>query len=201
MKHTIKYLALTGSVALLAACGGGGGDSTVNTFAQLEADARAAATGYIDPDSGDFLAAERTSLPAAGSASYAGYVGGEVDGAGLIGELSLDVTFAAGDTGTITGSADSFQHETDGAYTGTLNLVGGQVLADQGLGGEDYVAGTLDGNLTNGGTVYATNIGLDGSFMGGTGTDTPDAIAGYALGNVGTGPGSSFDGIFIVTQP
>lgn len=198
MKHTIKYLALTGSVAVLAACGGSGGGSgsTVNTFAQMEAEARAAADGYIDPDTGALLAAERTSLPAGGTASYEGYVGGEVDGAGLIGELSLDVAFAPLDTATITGSASNFQHETDGAFTGTLALNNANVLPGA-PGGADLLAGDLQGNLANGGTTYATDIALDGSFLGGTGTDTPDAIAGGAVGAVG---GSFFDGVFILLE-
>lgn len=198
MKHTIKYLALTGSVALLSACGGGGGDSTVNTFAQLEADARAAAAGYIDPDTGALLADARNSLPATGTASYEGYIGGDVDGAGLIGELSLGVEFAAGDNGTVTGSATNFQHETDGAYTGTLTVNNGNVLPGGGVGGEDLLAGDLQGSLSNGGTDYATDIALDGSFLGGTGAETPDAIAGGAFGDFGD---SFFEGIFIVTQP
>lgn len=196
MKHGIRYLALAGSVALLAGCGGGG-DSEVDTFAQMEADARAAAAGYLDPDTGALLVAERTSLPASGSASYDGYVGGEVDGAGLIGELSLDVTFAVGDNGTITGEAKNFEHETDGAYTGTLTVSGGNILPGA-PGDADTVAADLSGTLSNGGTNYSTDIALDGAFMGGTGTDTPDAIGGAALGTVGTDP---FDGIFIVKRP
>lgn len=196
MKHGIRFLALAGSLALLTGCGGGG-DSEVDTFSRMEADARAAAAGYVDPDTGALLAAERSSLPASGTASYDGYVGGEVDGAGLIGELSLDVTFGVGDNGTITGSATNFQHETDGAYTGTLTVSGGNILPGA-PGAEDTVAADLGGTLSNGGTAYSTDIALDGAFMGGTGAETPDAIGGSALGTVGT---DLFDGIFIVKRP
>lgn len=198
MKHGIKYLALAGSVALLAGCGGSGGDSEVDTFTQMEADARTAAAGYVDTETGALLAAERTTLPTTGTASYDGYVGGDVDGAVLIGELSLDVAFAVGDNGTITGSATNFQHETDGAYTGTLTVSGGNILPGGDPATEDAVAGDLTGTLSNGGTGYATDIALDGAFMGGTGTETPDAIGGSALGTVGT---DLFEGIFIVKRP
>jgi hypothetical protein len=197
MKNGITSLALAGTLALLAGCGGGG-DSEVATFTQMEADARAAAQGYIDPDTGALLAAERTSLPNSGTASYDGYVGGEVDGAGLIGELSLDVAFAVGDNGTITGSATNFQHETQGAYTGTLTVNNGNILPGGAPGTADTVAADLQGTLSNGGDDYATDIALDGAFLGGTGPDTPAAVAGGAVGNVG---GGLFDGIFIVVQP
>jgi hypothetical protein len=44
--------------------------------------------------------------------------------------------------------------------------------------------------------TYANDIALDGSFLG-RGTETPDAIAGGAVGTVG---GSFFDGIFILLE-
>ncbi|MBD3764572.1 MAG: hypothetical protein IE927_07495 [Rhodobacterales bacterium] len=84
MTNRIKYLALAGSVALLAGCGGGGtgGGGVTAGYAAMETAARDLADGYIDPDTGALEAAARTSLPAAGTASYTGHVGGEVDGAG-----------------------------------------------------------------------------------------------------------------------
>lgn len=197
MKTSIKYVALVGSVALLAGCGGGG-DSEVNTYAALEAEAIAAAAGFVDTDTGALLQAERTSLPAAGTASYDGYIGGEVDSAGLIGTLSLDVDFDAGDEGTITGTAGNFQHETDGAYTGNLTLTGGTILPGFDATEPDAILGTLEGDLTNGINIYDTNIALDGEFMGGTGVEVPDAIGGAATGFVGI---DIFDGIFIVKTP
>ena len=200
MTYRVTYLALAGSVALLAGCGGGGSDSTVNTYAQMETDARALATGYIDPDTGAILpgAEERTNLPQSGQGSYEGYVGGDLEGEGLIGELSMTVNFGVGDTGTITGTADNFMHETQGAYTGALNLQNGTIVTGGSGSVSDGVAGDLTGTLSNGGNTYDTEINLEGVFLGGSGTDVPDAMAGGAVGEVGTG---FFDGLFILTIP
>jgi hypothetical protein len=197
MKHGLHLLALAGSVALLAGCGGGGSDSTVNTFLDLDAEARAAAEGYIDPDTGALASgvSERTNLPQSGSADYNGYVKGDLEGEGLVGELALKVDFSLGDNGTITGTADNFQHETEGAYAGTLDLENGLILPGLTGSDPDGIAGDLNGTLSNGGTNHATSIALEGGFLGGSGTDTPDAMAGGAVGNVGAG---LFDGIFIL---
>jgi hypothetical protein len=201
MKHGMKYMALVGSMALLAGCGGGGDGDRVNAdYVALAAEAEAAAEGIVDTETGALAAGveARTSLPNSGTASYDGYVGGEVGGAGLVGELSLNVNFANNDTGTITGSATNFQHETDGAYAGTLTLEGGTIVpGGGGAGSSDSVAGDLDGNLTNGGTIYPTIIGLDGEFVGGTGMDIPTSIGGFAGGTVGL---QDFTGTFIATM-
>ncbi len=197
MKYGMKYLALAGSVALLAGCGGGGEDSAVNTFLEMDAEARAAAAGYIDPDTGGLLVSERTNLPQSGSADYSGYVKGEVDNAALVGELSLAVDFGVGDTGPISGSATNFQHETEGAYSGSLALNNGVIVPGASGSDSDGVAGDLMGTLSNGGNSYDTEIALEGGFLGGSGTDTPNAMAGGAIGTVGS---ELFDGIFILLQ-
>lgn len=189
MLRKLPLLALAGSVAVLAACSDG-----QTAYEALDDDVAAAAAGLIDPATGALLADARTDLPSSGTAAYAGFVSGEVDGAGLIGELDLEVTFAPGSNGTLTGTADSFEHEADGAYAGTLTLTGGNILPNAGPTGEDLVAGDLEGTLTNGGADYVTTIGLDGSFLGGAGTAVPDAIAGGATGTVGA---DAFEGIFV----
>jgi hypothetical protein len=198
MKDKMKYCALVAVVAALAGCGGGGTDAAVTSnppsYADLTTSAQAAAAGLIDLDTGAFAGTERTTLPNSGAATYTGYVGGDVNGAGLIGELSLTADFA---TSGVTGSATNFQHETAGAYTGTLGLQGGTILAGAQFGDPDKLYGTLQGDLVNGGTTYASDIALDGSFLGGTGTDVPDAIAGLADGTIG---GDFLTGAFIVKK-
>lgn len=108
------------------------------------------------------------------------------------------MAFGPGDNGTITGAADNFQHETDGAYTGKLHVAAGNILPGPTAADEDTIAVDLTGTLANAGVLYDTEINLDGSFMGHAGAETPDAIGGAAVGTVG---GSFLHGIFIVTQP
>ena len=71
--------------------------------------------GIVDLDTGEVLATERQFLPTTGTATYTGYVGGDVAGDTLIGELSLTANFTGG--GTVEGTATNFQHEVDGAYS------------------------------------------------------------------------------------
>jgi len=197
MNNKTKYIALAATVSLLAGCGGGGGDDapTAPTYAEMDAAATTAATGIIDLDTGDMIATERQVLPTTGSATYTGYVGGDVDGSTLIGELSLTANFTGG--GTVSGSATNFQHEVDGAYTGSLTMPSTGI--DPNLDGDQEFAGTLTGTLANGGTDYATDITLTGYFAGGT-DDTvavPTAVAGFADGTVGS---DLLTGAFIATQ-
>lgn len=123
-----------------------------------------------------------------------------MDGEGFIGELTLDVDFNPGDTGTITGGATGFQHETQGAYTGSLLLNQGFVLPGApGAGDAVAVAGGLSGTLSNGGTDYATDIQLEGSFYGGAPADIPTVVGGYSYGEVGVGL-DNFEGAFVATN-
>jgi hypothetical protein len=199
-----KYLVLVGAVALFAGCSSSSNsiDDDNPAFTALLDDATTMAAGLVDLDTGASLAAERTNLPESGGVTFTGFVGGDVDGATLIGELTLNATFAAADTGSITGSATGFEHETDGAYTGTLDvdpmtsfIIPGTMSSDA-----DVLTVDLSGNLQNGGMTYATDITLEGSFFGGAdnGSDDPTAVGGAAFGDVGA---DSFDGAFVATSP
>jgi len=192
-------LALVGAVALLAGCSSSNDDEDT-AFTTLADEATTMAAGLVDFDTGAPLAAERTNLPDSGSVAFTGFVGGEVNGAGLVGELTLNATFAAADSGSVTGNATGFEHETDGAYTGTLDVTSG-VIFDGGTPSDaDVLSVDLNGDLQNGGMTYATDITLDGSFFGGAdnGSDDPTAVGGAAFGDVGT---ESFDGAFVATSP
>jgi predicted small lipoprotein YifL len=197
MKTKTKYIALAATVSLLAGCGGGGGDDapTAPTYAEMEAAATTAAAGIVDLDTGEVLATERQFLPTTGTATYTGYVGGDVAGDTLIGELSLTANFTGG--GTVEGTATNFQHEVDGAYTGTLTMPATNIVAN-GSGDQEF-ASTLSGTLANGGSDYTTDIALTGNFVGGTDNTTvvPTAVAGSAIGTVGS---DFLQGAFIATQ-
>lgn len=198
MKKNVTFIALAAAAATLSACGGGGTSvNTAPTYAELVARADTASAGIIDLQSGQFLTTERTSLPAAGSASYTGYIGDDTQGGVLIGELSMTATFTGGDGGTVTGSATNFQHETNGAYTGTLTMSNGTILPGGTASAADTFQADLGGDLTNNGNTQTVAVLLDGSFFGGTGTDVPTAVAGSGIGTIGA---DSFDPTFIATQ-
>ena len=191
MNNAFKLAAAVGLATLVSGCGGSSTGEETSSYVSLSTSALAMADPYVDSDGNlkDGVVA-RTDVPVVGSANYAGYIGGELtpagggDAAGIVGELALNANFG---TGVVTGSATNFQHETDGAYTGTLTADGTSAISFGGTNlDEDTLGATLSGTLSNGGTNYATDIALDGVFIGGVGAAAPDAVAGYADGTVGT---------------
>ena len=196
MTKLFKSVALLGAIAVIAGCSGSNNDPADNQsadFDELSAAAVAMAENFVDLDTGAPIAVERTDLPDDATAQYTGYVGGLLGDDGFVGTLTLDVDFNPNDTGSITGSATDFQHQVDGAYTGTLLLNAGSILPGQSL------AGDLEGTLSNDGTDYATEIVLDGSFFGGAPVDVPTAVGGAAFGEVGVEL-DNFDGAFIAAN-
>ncbi|OOY30460.1 hypothetical protein [Thioclava sp. F36-6] len=199
MKNQVKYLVLAGAVAGLAGCGGGGSSSStpaVRDYATLlsEAQQMAQDTGVIDTNTGtiDPTATARTTLPANGSGTYTGYVSGSANGGELIGELTLTADLG---TPQISGSAANFQHETDGAYSGTMAMP--NVPISTNLAGEQEFAGQLSGDLDNGGTTYATVIGMTGHFY--DGDNGVNTIAGDTTTTIALIPQPD-PGVFIATQ-
>lgn len=184
----MKYFPLAAvcavSLVALSACGGGSsGTATVDpTFADVTADAAAMQGKYTNAN-GDLLAgvapASTSDINSSANGSYSGYVGGDLNGDGLVGTLTVDANFVAG---TASNTATDFQHETDGAYAGTLTGAG--VIQPTAPAGTPQISTTLAGDLSNNGTDYATSIALDGSFIA-NGADPTGAIAGTADGTVG----------------
>ena len=187
MKTIARFIVLTGAIAALAAC-----DSTSSVgLADLQKDSAAMAAKYLDAN-GNLLPGVNATLwadvPIAGTATYNGYVAGELPSGDLIGQLEMTVGFATDD---LSGFADNFQHENDGSYDGALALTG--VLNRGAAPNIPQIAGTLSGTLTNNATDYATAIALDGDMIG---TDY-DAVGGYADGTVGA---AVFEGIFVAER-
>jgi hypothetical protein len=207
MKLDPKLLIAAVAVSLLAACGGGGDDDddgsslpppTSNSFADLEAAASAMAGNYIDLVSGDLLpGVSRTdaiALPASGSATYNGYVGGEIaggplDGNALIGELALTTEFNGVNSGAITGSATNFYDQTNTGYGGTLTVSG----TTSPTSAINQLAADMAGTLTAGSSSYGVDVLLDGDFIG----TAPDTVGGLADGDVA---GGLFTGAFIAER-
>lgn len=186
---------LVAATAVVAGCSNSDDtpDPGYASFAEIAPDAIAMRSAYVDVD-GNFLMgvvpATDADIPDSGTAQYLGFVAGDLNGADLIGQLTVDVMFQ---TETISSSATNFFHETQGAYTGTLAgtgvLVPDQLLVPQ-------ISTSLVGTLTNNSVDYATNIALEGDIVA-NGVDTAGAIAGYADGNVGMGV---FTGAFVAER-
>lgn len=183
-----KTLASAGFVAALAACESGSNE--VVDFATLSMNADTLQSKYTDGN-GNLLAGQSRSapadIPASGTANYAGYVAGDVDGSSLVGELTIEAAFA---TNTISSTATNFIHETDGDYTG--DLTGSGPLTRTPPAGVPQVSTTLDGTLSNAGTDYATTIALEGDLTA-NGSDPVGTVAGVADGLVGA---DFFSGVF-----
>ncbi len=188
MNRVNMLAAFAASSVLLAGCSNddGGGSTTPDytSFAEIEPDAAAMQSSYTDSNGALLMGitpATAMDIPDSGSATYNGFISGEIGGSDLIGQLTINAAFAVGD-GSITSSATGFYHETDGAYTGTLTGTG--ILVQDPPMGVSQVQTDIDGTLSNGGTDYVTAIALEGSVIA-NGADPIGAIAGTADGNVG----------------
>lgn len=168
------------TLCALAACGGSSTSPTVS-YQSLTTSAATLQDKYTDAN-GDLLAgmapAASADINAAPNATYTGYVSGVVGGSDLVGTLSVDADFAAK---TTTATAEDFFHATDGAYTGTLTGTGN--IQPSAPAGTAQMSTTLNGDLTNGGTVYTTALALNGDFVA-AGGDAVGAIAGTADGTL-----------------
>ena len=176
-------------LAGLAACGGGGGAGDGNGGApgdgsagvshadQLRAlDAAAARLADLDLTG---------SLPASGSASYAGHLGASavIDGAPVFVTAAVELTARFG-SGTIFGSFANAR-----AADGTVD--GGGEFANGTFGPAGIEAG-VSGTLVRAGTTHAIAGDLRGAFLGPGAEAVVGAIeAGLSRGGVSSG---SFDG-------
>ncbi|MDC1399804.1 hypothetical protein N8306_04755 [Yoonia sp.] len=203
MKLDMKLLVTAGLAALTAGCSSSTSDdngTTFTSFADIEAAVSTAETdtGFDAANAGTdpFAAGSETDVVGVvtGVATYEGFVRVEdLDSDELIGALTLAVNF---DTPSVTGSADNFYHEVDGAYTGSLTSVASGDILD--APGGDPMDVTLSGNLTNGGTTYTTGLILDGYFQDG-GVGQPEAVGGTAIGTLDDGVNlpDILDGTFV----
>lgn len=210
-------------IALLTACGGGGGAgsetpaTTDPTIPAPEAGPSTldpadvprtttaldeAANGMIDTWAGTTPIAY-TSLaviPTSGSARYDGYLYGALSDArgsqteSVIGRLNLDVAFSNSSAG-FTGNASDFVTGDNDALTGTLSISGGGLNRNGNPASDATVQGVaVNGTLTGAGATRVFGIALEGDFLG----TTAEAIGGDALGRVTVdGTDQDFDGGFI----
>lgn len=182
MNTKLKIAAFVGTAALLSACSSTSitPEDIVTSYSDGYNKIDTLAVGLVDPDTGTLLTTRtaEANIPSDGTVTYKGYIAGELDATGgIVGDLTLVADF---ETPSISGTAENFYHEVDGAYTGTLTATGG-VLDAGAPGGTSQVSATLNGTLTNGETVNITSIGLEGQFLGAD----AEAIGGDAVGTVG----------------
>lgn len=202
--------------ATLAGCGGGGGGDSptvgpnapdnAGTITPVETGPRAAATALlekwapVDPPLYTALA----DVPVSGSASYDGYLYGELANGSdaitdsVIGELTLSVDFDPDDT-AFSGSVRDFIDADGGDLTGNLQISGG-ALDRSGNAADDATIRRVaaDGVLTDAqGRALEIGLKLEGDFLG----SDHDAIGGEVLGSVTTdGATQDFDGGFIAER-
>ncbi|PUB18998.1 hypothetical protein [Yoonia sediminilitoris] len=200
MKISTRILATTSIAVLLAGCDNNSSSTTTpvvptppagyTSFADIIVDGDALQDKYTDANGlllPGIMPADEADIPDVGSATYDGFISGDVGGSTLIGQLTVEAAF---DTNTIDSTATNFFHETDGAYTG--DLTGAGLLDQDPLPGVSQVSTNLDGTLSNGGTDYATSIALEGDIIA-NGTDPIGGVAGFADGLVGA---EFFTGVF-----
>lgn len=212
--HRCAALALT--LAAVSACGGGGSGAEGVTedpvipgptaapedVPRTTTGLRSAANDLLDIWTPNGVPTYTTlaAVPATGSASYEGYVYGDLSGGtateSLIGRLTLTAAFGSDDI-TFTGSARDFVDHSDDPLSGTLTVSGGSfdrngnTASDATLRGVS-VAGTLQGSET-----LEVGVQLEGDFLG----ISADAIGGEAIGRVTVGTTSvDFDGGFVAAD-
>lgn len=174
------------STVFLAGCDSNG-EATANgfgSFDEIEPAATAMQSAYTDANGALLLGitpATASEIPDSGSATYNGFVSGEIAGEARIGELKITAAFAVGNN-ALTSEARNLYHEIDGAYTGILSGV--CVLIESPPVGVPQIQINLDGTLSKGGADYATKIALDGRVIANV-SDPTGAVAGTADGSVG----------------
>ena len=182
-------------LCLTAACGGGsaGGNAAV-TFASLDVAADDLISAYVADTGLPVVGLTRTDDlgSVGGVGTYEGAFRGAVEGDRVVGDITLNVDIG---NGTVVGDGTNFQHEVDGAYTGSLSGAGS--IASTTSANIPQVLLVLRGTLTAGNVAQPTAIALDGDFYA-NGADDVGAIAGPAEGNFG----SAFitDGVFAVEK-
>ena len=186
MKNELKIISIVGVAAVLAGCEPLPiVDPGLTSYTEVNDAMAVMAADYVGVDPTPW--ADITA--ATGTATYNGFVGGDISGGTLtdnrlVGELTLEVDFEAG-IDELSGTADNFYGDINGQYSGTLTVSGD--IATEG----HPIIGKLNGTLSNGGTDYLTSILIDGEFLGAT---SPDAVGGWAIGEVGD---SWFEGDFV----
>ncbi len=216
-------------LGMLAACGGGGGGGggtgTGGGSTEITQDPvipgpsapavvvprtndglRSAATDLLEERAAGGVAdyASLGAVPASGSASYAGFVYGDLSINGgdatdsLVGRLTLEVDFGA-DTADFSGSTTDFVDARDHVLTGTLAVSGGSFNRNGNPASDATLRGiAVDGTLQDGdGIDWVVGIRLEGDFLG----DSADAVGGEAIGRVTVGStAQDFDGGFIAEE-
>lgn len=196
----------------LAACGGGGGgggsptedpDPLPNPDPATEpVEMRAASEDLLDIYADPINYTALSGVPTTGSASYRGYLSGELSNVSddlpdnLIGNLTIDIQF--GTALSVTGTATNFFDEDNNAVSGSLSLSGGQ-LDRTGNPNQDATFVLLaDGLLTDDdGDQMDLASQLEGDFLGAQ----HNALGGAVFGRVTSGSSvQDFDGNFITAR-
>lgn len=214
-RHHVRTACSVLFVGTLAACGGGGGSPTEGPAqpgpSETEEEVPRTVSG-LRGGAEDLLSiwapggvanyTTLASVPSSGSATYDGFVYGELSDEdvvdSLVGRLSLDVTFAADDF-TFGGSATDFVDQNDALLNGTLAVSGGSFNRDGNPASDATLRGIgLSGTLEDSDdTTWTVGIQLEGDFLG----STADAVGGEAIGRVTAGSTAlDFDGGFVAAQ-
>jgi len=195
-EHSLAKRAFTGTLLVfLAACGGSGQSSDiieapeeiVENPEQIIEDAEELLDDIIDPDREivtDFTPIASSEIPLAGTATYDGYIGGQLGDDSLTATLSVAVNFG---TSTLTATAEQFILGTDDVLTGSLT--GAEDINRDGSSPLPQIAFTISGDLDG----ESSALGLDGDFLVQTGNTEIVAIGGKVDGDIGT---QLFSGVF-----
>lgn len=217
MYHPLRCLCAALLLVVLAACGGGAsaptrgpdipgpgapGDQAPRTVSGL----RGAALDLLDVwvPSGVATYTSVATVPTTGSATYGGFLYGDLsDGdaevlESVVGRLTLEVTFTAGDP-DFDGVARDFVDSRDAPLSGTLAVSGGALNRNGNPANDATLRGvSVAGTLRDGaGTDMVFGVQLEGDFLG----TRVDAIGGEAIGRVSVGRTTQdFDGGFIAAE-
>ena len=187
-------------LALLSSCGAAveeNNDVDTTALQRMRAESSQLVASFLPIDYTDMAR-----VPIMGSASYNGYISAQLSNRSddvtdtLIGELHLEVDFAASDM--VTGSADGFLDDTGSALTGTLNLSGGSLDRDGDPNTDATFTFEGTGELVNaGGRTLVLLTTFEGDFL----EENLSGVGGDVLGQVIVdGSTQSLGGFFIGTR-
>ena len=192
MKKFVYFLrGVTGVTAFLALanCGGGaGGTGTVGPtvptvqptdFPTTQATVDTLINTYLDSDGrvlSAFAVLDAGLIPTQGTATYEGFLAGNVDGLDLVASLAVEADFARSDISAVAGA---FQRSDGQDLSGSLTGDGSIQRANQATAPQLQMtlSGTVDGDMSS--------ILLDGAFLTNAGENETVSIAGQAEGLIG----------------
>lgn len=183
-----KNIAVVGIITALSACGGGGGGGGPDTDfsgAERENQFRANEINRMVSDFEQRGLSPTAALPAAGSASYAGYLGFSEANFAVVGDARIGVNFT---NNSVTGSATNFIDSDNFVYDGSLRLDNGTINRTPDIANPSQITGQMNGNISGTEGSITIQSRLEANFSGANQENIIGLVSGVASSSLDSSP-------------